>query len=125
MEQIVVVDDDPGFRALLETILKGEGYEVETAGSVADAIRAGSKRQFHLVVTDLKLPDGDGLTLLRRWRENGMTAPFLVITGFGTVPSAVEAMKLGASDYIGKPLSSPDELRVLVRKTLAGRQRDN
>ena len=62
MEQILVVDDDAGFRALLDTILKAEGYETETAGSVAEAIRAGSRRQFHLVLTDLKLPDGDGLT---------------------------------------------------------------
>jgi two-component system response regulator AtoC len=125
MEQILVVDDDAGFRALLDTILKAEGYETETAGSVAEAIRAGSRRQFHLVLTDLKLPDGDGLTVLRRWRENGMNTPFIIITGFGTVPSAVEAMKLGASDYIGKPLSSPDELRVLVRKALAGRQTED
>ena len=54
-----------------------------------------------------------------------MNTPFIIITGFGTVPSAVEAMKLGASDYMGKPLSSPDELRVLVRKALAGRQTED
>jgi DNA-binding NtrC family response regulator len=122
MEEILIVDDDPGFRTLLQTILKSEGYQVQTAGSVAEAIRAGAQKQFHLVLTDLKLPDGDGLAILRRWREGGSPTPFLVITGFGTVPSAVEAMKLGALDYIGKPLSSPDELRVLVRKALAGQQ---
>jgi DNA-binding NtrC family response regulator len=119
MEQILIVDDDPGFRSLLEAILKGEGYEVHTAASVGEAVRAGAQRQFHLVLIDLKLPDGDGLTILKRWRENGSSTPFLVITGFGTVPSAVEAMKLGAVDYIGKPLSSPDELRILVKKALA------
>lgn len=122
MEQILVVDDDPGFRSLIETILKGEGYQVRTAGSVAEAMRAGAEKQFHLVLTDLKLPDGDGLIILRRWRESGSNVPFIVITGFGTVPSAVEAMKLGAADYLGKPLSSPDELRVLVKKALAERQ---
>ena len=125
MEQILIVDDDPGFRALLEAILKGEGYDVSAVASVGEAIRQGAQRQFHLVVTDLKLPDGDGLGILRRWRENGLSTPFLVITGFGTVPSAVEAMKLGAVDYIGKPLSSPEELRVLVRKALEGRQVEN
>jgi two-component system response regulator AtoC len=125
MEQILVVDDDPGFRSLLETILRGEGYDVRAAGSVGEAIRAGAQTQFHLVITDLKLPDGDGLSVLRRWRENGSPAPFIVVTGFGSVPSAVAAMKLGATDYIGKPLSSPDELRVLVRKALAGRQVEN
>jgi two-component system response regulator HydG/two-component system response regulator AtoC len=125
MEQILIVDDDPGFRSLLETILKGEGYNVQTASSVSEAIRAGTEKQFSLVLTDLKLPDGDGLTILRRWRESGLLTPFIVITGYGTVPSAVEAMKLGASDYIGKPLRSPDELRILTRKALAGRQLEN
>jgi DNA-binding NtrC family response regulator len=91
----------------------------------AEAIRAGTQKQFGLVLTDLKLPDGDGLTILRRWRESGSVTPFIVITGFGTVSSAVEAMKLGASDYIGKPLSSPDELRILTRKALASRQLEN
>ncbi len=122
MEQILIVDDDPGFRALLQTILKGEGYDVQTTGSIAAAIRAGAQQQFHIVLTDLKLPDGDGLAILRRWRENGWQTPFIVITGFGTVPSAVEAMKLGAVDYLGKPLSSPDELRILVQKALAGQR---
>jgi two-component system, NtrC family, response regulator AtoC len=122
MEQILVVDDDAGFRSLIETILRGEGYEVETAASVSEAIRAGAQRQFHLVITDLKLPDGDGLGVLRRWRDAGLRTPFIVVTGFGTVPSAVEAMKLGAADYIGKPLSSPEELRILVKKALAGQQ---
>ena len=122
MEQILVVDDDPGFRSLIETILKGEGYQVRTAGSVSEAMRAGAEKQYHLVLTDLKLPDGDGLMILRRWRESGSNVPFIVITGFGTVPSAVEAMKLGAADYLGKPLSSPDELRVLVKKALSERQ---
>jgi two-component system, NtrC family, response regulator AtoC len=118
MEQILVVDDDSGFRSLLDTILSGEGYQVQTAGAIGEAIRIGAKQQFHLVLTDLKLPDGDGLAILRRWRENGWTTPFVIITGFGTVPSAVEAMKLGAADYLGKPLRSPDELRVLVRRVL-------
>lgn len=122
MEQILIVDDDPGFRSLLATILKAEGYDIETAATVAEGLRAGAQRQFHLVLTDLKLPDGDGLSILRRWRESGSTTPFIIITGFGTVPSAVEAMKLGAADYIGKPLSSPDELRILVRKALAERE---
>jgi two-component system, NtrC family, response regulator AtoC len=125
MEQVLIIDDDPGFRSLLTTILEGEGYQVQTAGSVREAVLAGGRAQFHLVLTDLKLPDGDGLMILRRWRENGWSTPFLVITGFGTVPTAVEAMKLGASDYIGKPLSSPDELRVLVRRALDTRKVEN
>jgi two-component system response regulator AtoC len=121
MNTILIVDDDPGFRKLLETILLGEGYAVETAGSVGEAVRAGGKRKFDLVISDIKLPDGDGLQVLRWWSENMPETPVVMITGFGTVASAVEAMKLGAVDYLGKPLSSPDELRLLVRRSLEQR----
>ena len=116
--QILVVDDDPGFRALLETILTGEGYTVTAAANVAAGRQALLQRHFHLVVSDLKLPDGDGLAILRSVKEQNPDTPVIMITGFGTVASAVEAMKLGAEDYIGKPLTSPDELRILVRKAL-------
>jgi two-component system response regulator FlrC len=121
-EQILVVDDDPGFRALLEAILAGEGYAVTTAPNIAAAIRAIQQRRFHLVVSDLKLPDGDGLSVLRAVKAAGPATPVIMITGFGTVASAVEAMKLGAEDYLGKPLHSPDELRILVRKALDRQQ---
>jgi DNA-binding NtrC family response regulator len=122
MERILIVDDDPGFRNLLETILVGEGYGVDSAGSVAEALRAGGRRKYDLVVTDLKLPDGDGLEVLRWWIENAPETPVIMITAFGTIASAVEAMKSGAADYLGKPLSSPDELRLLVRRVLDQRQ---
>jgi two-component system, NtrC family, response regulator AtoC len=122
MDTILVIDDDPGFRKLLETILKGEGYEVESVGTAAGARSAGNQRKFDLVISDLRLPDGDGLGLLRWWKENMPETPVVMITGFGTVASAVEAMKLGAVDYLGKPLSSPDELRLLVAKALEQRQ---
>lgn len=122
MHTILVVDDDPGFRKLLETILTGEGYEVETAGTVSEALRCGSRRKYDLVVSDLKLPDGHGIAVLRWWKENMPETPVVMITGFGTVASAVEAMKLGAVDYLGKPLSSPDELRLLVRRVLDQRE---
>jgi two-component system response regulator FlrC len=122
MELILVVDDDPGFRKLLETILTGAGYQVQTAGTVGEALRLAAARQFHLVFSDLKLPDGDGLAVLRWLSENAPETPVVMLTAFGTIASAVEAMKLGAADYLGKPLSSPEELRLLVRRTLEQRQ---
>lgn len=121
MERILVVDDDAGFCKLLATILSGEGYSVETAASVAEALRASERANFHLVLTDLRLPDGDGIEILSRWRERDDT-PFVVITAFATVSSAVEAMKKGAADYLTKPLGSPEQLRILVRKILAQRE---
>jgi len=122
MELILVVDDDPGFRKLLETILTGAGYQVRTAGTVGEALRLAAARQFHLVLSDLKLPDGDGLAVLRWLSENAPETPVIMLTAFGTIASAVEAMKLGAADYLGKPLSSPEELRLVVRRTLEQRQ---
>lgn len=118
MEQILIVDDDPGFRSLMAAILSGEGYEITAAGTVAEAIGHCERRQFHLVISDLKLPDGDGLDVLRWSAEHTPQVPVVMVTGFGTVNSAVEAMKLGAVDYLGKPLSSPDELRMVVRTAL-------
>lgn len=117
--RILVVDDDPGFRGLLEAILKGEGYAVATAGSVGEARRSGAG--FDVVLTDLRLPDGDGLQVLRWSREQSPDTPVVVITAFGAVATAVEAMKLGAMDYLTKPLASPGELRQLVRKAIASR----
>jgi two-component system, NtrC family, response regulator AtoC len=121
-ERILVVDDDVGFRRLLVTILEGEGYRVQAERTVADAVRAARATQFPVVLSDLKLPDGDGLMVLRAVKEQSPESAVIMITGFGTVATAVEAMKLGAVDYLGKPLASPDELRLLVRRVLAQRQ---
>jgi DNA-binding NtrC family response regulator len=120
MATILVVDDDPGFRKLLEAILGGEGHRIHSAGSVQEAVLAGVSQRFDLVLCDLRLPDGDGLLILRRYRELAPGTPFVMITAFGTVPAAVEAMKLGAVDFLEKPLRSPDELRKLVRRVLSG-----
>ena len=128
METLLIVDDDPGFRSLLETILRGEEYAVESAGSVAEAVACISRRSYDAVVCDLRLPDGSGLDILCRSREEMPGTPVVMITAFGTVAGAVEAMKAGAADYLGKPLSSPDELRIVVRRVLdrshTARERD-
>ena len=119
MATILVVDDDPGFRKLLEAILGGEGHRIHSAGSVQEAVLAGASQRFDLVLCDLRLPDGDGLLILRRYRELAPGTPFVMITAFGTVPTAVEAMKLGAVDFLEKPLRSPEELRQIVRRVLS------
>jgi DNA-binding NtrC family response regulator len=123
MTRILVVDDDPGFRGLLEAILKGEGYQVTSAANVAEARKAvATPGSFHVVVTDLRLPDGDGLQVLGFSKERMPDTPVIVITAFGAVRTAVDAMKLGAMDYLTKPLSSPAELRHLVAKAIAVNQ---
>lgn len=116
---ILVVDDDPGFRSLLETILKTEGYAVDTAHNVASARRSCQQVKYRVVVSDLKLPDGTGLDVQNWFAEHSPSTSFALITGFGSVSTAVEAMKRGAVDYLEKPLRSPDELRRLVQRALA------
>src|SRR5579871_1000341 len=125
MERILVIDDDSGFRDLLVTILSGEGYEVDLGSSRADALRLGSIRQYDLVLFDLRLPDGSGLHILQWFRTQMPDTPVIMITAFGTIESAVEAMKLGAENYLGKPLQSPDELRLTVRRALDQRRTRN
>jgi two-component system, NtrC family, response regulator AtoC len=122
MERILVIDDDAGFRELIETILTTEGYQVDSAASVADGVRMGAARQFDAVLTDLRLPDGSGIDVLRWFSEEMPGTPVVMITAYGTIESAVEAVKLGAEDYLGKPLSSPDELRVTIRRVLDARR---
>ncbi len=122
MERILVIDDDAGFRELLETILSTDGYEVDSGGSVADGVRLGSKRHYDVVLTDLRLPEGSGLDLLRWFGEEMPDTPVVMITAFGAIESAVEAMRLGAQDYLGKPLNSPDELRIAIHRALDQRR---
>jgi DNA-binding NtrC family response regulator len=122
MERLLIVDDDPGFRELLDAILTGEGYTTESAASVREAMNRGRARHFDLVLSDMRLPDGSGLDVLSWCRDEMPDTPVVMITAFGTVESAVEAMKRGAVDYLGKPLQSPDELRLLVARTLERRR---
>jgi DNA-binding NtrC family response regulator len=116
---ILVVDDDLGFRSLIETILRAEGYAVDTAHNVASARKACAQKQYRVVVSDLKLPDGTGLDVQAWFLDRSPSTAFALITGFGSVSTAVEAMKRGAVDYLEKPLRSPDELRRLIRRALA------
>ncbi|MEJ5369940.1 MAG: sigma-54 dependent transcriptional regulator [Bryobacteraceae bacterium] len=118
MDPILVVDDDPAFRQLLSAILEGEAYPVETLSRLSEARAAGARRRFSLVLSGLQLPDGDGLEVQRFFRQRWPDTPFVLITAFGTVATAVEALKRGAIDYLEKPLRNPEELRRLVRRAL-------
>src|SRR5581483_1330443 len=111
-----------GFRELLEAILSGAGYTVEACVSVADAKRLEAANGYGLVLSDLRLPDGDGLDVVRWFAEQMPGTPVIVITAFGTIDSAVVAVKLGAQNYLTKPLRSPEELRITVRKALEERR---
>jgi DNA-binding NtrC family response regulator len=118
---ILLVEDRDSLRRLLARALADEGYEVVAAATGAEAIRRLGERPFDLVLTDLKLPDHSGLEVLAASRQAQPRAPVVVLTGYGTVGAAVEAMKLGAYDFLEKPLELPDLAR-LVARAIGGRE---
>ncbi len=120
MARILVADDDPSFRALLRDILEGEGHAVVEARDGEEALRFARREPFALVLTDRRMPARDGIALLKALRDElPAPPPVVVLTGFGTIPEAVEAVRLGAADYLTKPLESPRALLAVVDRLLA------
>ncbi|MFN3303237.1 MAG: sigma-54-dependent transcriptional regulator [Roseateles sp.] len=103
-ERLLVVDDEPDLRTLYELTLMREGYEIDSAGSVAEALQQLQAAQYSAVITDMKLPDGSGLGVLRWLEQAGRPEKAIVITAFGSAENAVEALKAGAFDYLTKPV---------------------
>ncbi|MDT8440989.1 MAG: sigma-54 dependent transcriptional regulator [Desulfuromonadales bacterium] len=116
-ERLLIVDDEEGMRRLLVKVLTRAGYETVVAGSGAEALRQVAADRFDLVVTDIKMPEMDGLQLLRELKDYEPSLPVIVMTAYGTVENAVEALRAGAYDYIAKPFET-DELRLAVEKLL-------
>lgn len=114
---ILVVEDDANQRNIIKTILSKEGYYVEGADCGKKAIEILKAGKFDLVLTDLKLPDIDGTEVLREVRALGRACHVIIITAFGSIPSAIEATKLGAFYYLEKPLEK-DQLLLIVQNAL-------
>jgi DNA-binding NtrC family response regulator len=114
-ETILLVDDDERLRIAAGKVLTSEGYRVAMAGSGQEALDRLSEPSLALVIADLRLPDLDGLALLKRAREQRPQVEVLMITGQGTIEKAVEAMKLGAYDFIQKPLDSTALLKTVAK----------
>ena len=102
--RLLVVDDEPDLRTLYELTLVREGYDVQSAGSVEEAWTLLAGEAFHLVITDMRMPDGSGLDLLRRLGDAGRPEKAIIITAYGSAENAVEALKAGAYDYLTKPV---------------------
>ena len=103
MARILVIDDEPNMRRILTLILEEAGHTVAQAGGVKEAIEQITSNRFDLVITDQKMPDGDGFEVLRYCRENEPSLPVVILTALATVELAVEAMQAGAFDFISKP----------------------
>ncbi|MBI3755880.1 MAG: sigma-54-dependent Fis family transcriptional regulator [Deltaproteobacteria bacterium] len=114
---ILIVDDEKGQREILKTILANQGYEVLTSPNGMDALRLFRETRFDAVLTDLKMPGLDGIALLKKILKENTQTTVVIMTAHGTINSAVEAMKLGAFDYLIKPFEM-DELLVVVKKAI-------
>ena len=121
MKRILIVDDEQSMRELLAILLKKEGFEVTTAGSRAEAASALAGTTVDMVLTDVRLPDGDGLEVLRHVKAAAPETIVIVMTAYGTAETAVAARKLGAEAYLLKPFDV-DEVRIVIRDAFATRE---
>jgi len=119
--RILVVDDDPPFRGLVAEILRSDDYCVLECGSGEEALQALTEEKIDLVISDQRMPGLSGIELTRRVRSSAQAPAVIVMTAYGTIPQAVEAMQAGVADYLTKPLESPQALRQLVRRVLGER----
>ncbi len=117
MKRILLVDDDVNLRRVIEYNLTQQGYEVVVASNGEEALKHFSAAPFHLVVTDVRMPGMDGTALLHELKRRSPSILVIVITAYGTIENAVEAMKAGAYDYITKPFNR-EELNLVVKKAL-------
>jgi len=118
MGRILVADDEEGLRAFMAEALEDEGHTVQTAADGQDALERLRTARFHALVTDLRMPKLDGMSVLRTIRGEQPELEVIVLTAHGTVSDAVEAMRLGAFDFLEKPLPSPTALRMAVARAL-------
>ncbi len=120
-EKILIVDDESSLREMLAILLEREGYQIEEAADGQIALGLIQTSEFDLIISDMKMPCLGGIGLLRKVREQEIKTPMLMITGFSSTEEAVEAMKLGAYDYITKPFKN-DEIRLVIKNALEHNQ---
>jgi two-component system, NtrC family, response regulator AtoC len=121
--RILIVDDEQGIREFLADALDDDGHQTTTAPDGVAALAALHDHAFDVMITDLRMPGAlDGIDLLRKSKADQPDMEVIVLTAHGSVENAVEAMRLGAFDYLQKPVASPSELRLLVRRALEHRQ---
>ncbi|MCX7703384.1 MAG: response regulator [Planctomycetota bacterium] len=118
--RILIVDDEPSICKSCCDILGARGWRVETALTGDECVRKTRDKSFDVVILDLKIPDVAGTELLRLVKKSHPETYIIIITGYSSVESAVETMKMGASDYIPKPFT-PDEIRLAVERVLGRR----
>jgi two-component system response regulator AtoC len=119
--RLLVVDDDPVTLTLLNEVLSKEGYEVQTALGGEEAIAKGMDQLFDIVITDVKMGDKDGMEVLRSFKKNAPDTTVIMITAFGSIETAIEAIREGAFDYISKPFKL-EEIKITAQRALEQRR---
>jgi two-component system response regulator AtoC len=115
LKRILIIDDEENFRHMLSVILKREKYEVETASNGEEGLQKVAASEFDQILCDIRMPQMDGLEFLKETQKMGTSATIIMMSAYGTVDTAIEAMKLGAYDYISKPFK-PDEIILTLKK---------
>jgi DNA-binding NtrC family response regulator len=123
-ERLLIVDDETNVRLNFRMMLETEGYEIFEAHSGEQAVQLLAKHSFALAILDVRLPGMDGLELLAKMRESGIRVPAMIVTAYSDVPNAVKAMKLGAIDFLQKPLR-PEDFRNIVAEIIKRHARPN
>ena len=114
-QRVLLVDDDPGVSEVIGLLLEREGYAVESAATLKEALTRVDTRPPDVVVTDLKLPDGTGLDVIAALRARHAALPIIVITSYSSMESAIAALRGGAFDYVIKPFKNDDLLAAIAR----------
>ena len=114
---VLIVDDEASMRRVLEIMLTRMGYQTRAAANGVEALQLAQEQSFDLVISDLRMPGMDGIELLRQLRETGLTLPVIMMTAHGSIESAIEAMRLGACDYLLRPFDV-ETLELAIRRVL-------
>ncbi|PKQ62852.1 sigma-54-dependent Fis family transcriptional regulator [Labilibaculum filiforme] len=118
MKKILIIDDDPTICLMLQGLLKRKNFDADTVFSAGEALKRLENNQFNLVLSDFRLPDFDGLELLQRIKAMHPQVPVIIMTSYADIRTAVNAIKMGAFEYVTKPLN-PDEILLLINSALA------
>ena len=121
LPSMLVVDDDPGTSGLLQEIFLQEGYDVDVASSGAEALELATRKPFDIVLSDVQMPDLDGIEVLRRLRRVAPDSTVILVTAYGTIEAAIRALHEGAFDYVRKPFKL-DEVRLCVARAMERRR---
>jgi len=117
LNRIMVVDDEESIRIMLKRVLSGNQYEIDEAANGAEALAKVQKEKYSAILLDLRMPEMNGLQVIEKMKEMDINMPIIMMSAYGTVPEAVEAMKLGAMDYLVKPFDL-DELKMTLERII-------